>query len=198
MKTITVLALVSVVCLLACNGSTTSQQKTVFNKDFNWSIQVPDGFESVPPEEWYKLQNRGADAIEATYDANIENNATSLFVFRADPLNYFEANYQPFDTTTDGDYLENVRNVNALLYGTFAAQLPNARLDSSSTVETIDGKTFQQFSVVITYPNKMLMECLLYSRLFGKKEFSVNLMTVDKQKQAALLKAFRNSTFKSE
>lgn len=144
------------------------------------------------------MQNKGADAIEKTYDAKVENKAKTIFVFKSDQFNYFESNYQPFDTITDGSYLESFRNVNSLLYGTFEAQMPNVKLDSSSSQEIIDGKAFQTFKVRIAFPNKMVMDFLMYSRLFEDKEFTVNIMTVDNDKQRVLLNAWKNSKFGTE
>jgi hypothetical protein len=198
MRKIFLTLLISSVLFQSCKGQSKSIPKEIVNKDFNWRIQIPEGFESVPAEQWAKMQNKGADAIEKTYNAEVENNAKTIFVFKSDQFNYFESNYQPFDSKTDGDYLENFRNVNNLLYGTFEAQMPNAKLDSTSAQETINGKRFQTFKVTISFPNKMVMDFLMYSRLFENREFTVNIMTVDKEKQRVLLQAWRNSKFGSE
>ena len=186
--------LVFSIVMQSCQGQSAS--KEVFSKEFNWTIKIPAGFESVPTEQWKKLQNKGAAAVEKTYDAKAENHATALFVFRSDQFNYFESNHQPFDVKKDGDYLESFRDVSNMLYGTFEAQMPQAKLDTSYFQETISGKQFHGFKVAITFPNKMVMEWLLYSRLFGNKEFTVNIMTVDKEKQKLLLDAWRQSKFK--
>jgi hypothetical protein len=141
------------------------------------------------------MQTRGAEAIEKTYDAKVENRATTIFVFQSDQLNYFESNYQPFDSETEGDYLESFKNVNKLIYGTFEAQLPQAKLDSSSSSEAINGKVFQTFKVNITIADKSVLEWVMYSRLFGTREFTVNIMTADEEKRKILLNAWRNSKF---
>lgn len=182
-------------CLTSCQAQTKTESKTIYNKDFKWTITIPAGFDTVSAAQWATMQNRGAEAIEKTYDAEVENNARTIFVFRKDQFNYFESNYQPFDTATDGDYLETFRAVNNVLYGTFEAQMKGATLDSSSSTQTISGLLFQTFKVVVTFPNKMKMHWLMYSRLFGKKEFTVNIMTVDRQKEKELLDAWLNSTF---
>jgi len=181
--------------LQSCSGQTQSKKKEVYNKDFNWTITIPENFDTVSVKEWTRLQNKGLDAVEKTYEGKVENIAKTIFVFKNDQLNYFEANYQPFDSTTDGNYLENFRNVNDILYGTFKAQMPDAKLDSASSTEVISGFTFQTFKVTIYFPNKMIMEFWMYSRLFGKREFTVNILTVDKQKQKALFDAWKNSKF---
>ena len=186
------------IIFFSCHGQSGSKPTIVFNKDFHWKIEIPPGFESVPAEEWMKLQNRGTAAIEKTYEGKVENNAKTIFVFKSDQFNYFESNWQPFDSTTDGNYLESFGSVNKIVYTTFETQMPMAKLDSASSQETIDGKLFQVFRTTITIPGKIVLESRMYSRLFGKREFTVNIMTVDKEKQRMLLNAWKNSTFSAK
>src|SRR4051794_14185308 len=95
----TILAFCGILTILySCIGQSNSKKKEIFNKDFDWKIVIPEDFETVTAEEWAKFQNRGAEAIEQTYDEKIENYAKTIFVFRNDQFNYFESNYQPFDT----------------------------------------------------------------------------------------------------
>lgn len=181
--------------LQSCKEQAKSKPRVIVNKDFHWTIEIPDGFEPVPEEQWTKMQNRGADLIEKTYDTKLEISTTILFVYRSGKLNHFEANYQPLDTATDGAHVEVFSDGADLLYGTFEAQMPDATLDSTISQETIDGKVFQKFHVTIEVADKVVMEYLMYSRLFGNKDLTINIMTTDKRKQEALLKAWRNSKF---
>lgn len=181
--------------LSSCKGQPKPEQKTVYNKDFRWTVSIPAGFDTVSADKWAKMQSRGTEAIEKTYDAEVENNSKTIFVFQSDQFNYFESNYQPFDTVREGSYLEGFKEVNNMLYGTFEAQMKGAELDSSSSTQTISGLTFLTFKVVITFPNKMVMNWQMFSRLFGEKEFTVNIITVDKNKEKELLASWLNSKF---
>jgi hypothetical protein len=181
--------------LSSCSGQNKIEKKTIYNKDFKWTIAIPAGFDTVDAKVWAKMQNRGAETIEKTYDVEVENQAKTIFVFRNDQVNYFESNYQPFDTTKDGNYIESFREVNKILYGTFQAQMKDATLDSTSSSLLINGLLFQTFKINITLPNKMVLRMLMYSRLFGKKEFTVNIMTLDRNKEKELLDCWLNSKF---
>lgn len=178
----------------SCNGQTTPK-KEIYNKDFNWTITIPENFENVSAVEWAKMQNKGADAIEKTYNDEVVNQAKTIFVFKSGQLNYFESNYQPFDTAIDGDYLESCKNVNNILYETFITQMPDIKIDSISTVEKIDNLEFQAFKMKIEYPNKMIMNALMFNRLFDNKEFSVNIMYVDDKKGEQMLDSWKKSKF---
>lgn len=183
-----------VITIQSCNGQTTPK-KEVYNKDFNWTVTIPENFQNVSAEEWAKMQNKGADAIEKTYDEKVINQAKTIFVFKNDQLNYFESNYQPFDIAVDGDYLESCKNVNDVLYETFITQMIGIKIDTIRTVEKIDNLEFQTFKMKIEYPNKMVMNLLMYSRLFDKKEFTVNIMYVDNKKGQLMLDAWKESEF---
>src|SRR5687768_4122751 len=99
------LLLSGVIFLTSCAGQSTTQQK-IYNEDFKWTISIPVGFDTVSAARWARLQGRGAEAIEKTYDAKVENNAKTIFIFQKDKFNYFESNYQPYDIARDGDYRE--------------------------------------------------------------------------------------------
>ena len=133
--------------LLACLVLTTQlcYGQTIHNKDFNWTITIPQGFDSVSREQWAKMQNKGAKAVEDTYDKKFVNRAKTIFVFRSDQFNYFESNYQPFDTAKDGNYVEACRAVDNILYETFTTQMSGVKLDTTQTTEMIDGLEFQVF-----------------------------------------------------
>lgn len=149
----------------------------------------------MSPSDWEKLQKRGTDAIEDTYDEVVVNNAKTIFVFKNGDFNYLESNYQPFDEDTDGDFIESCKNVNEVLYETFKAQMANAVVDSSSSVEKIGGLEFQTFKMQIAFPNGMMMRTFMYSRLFDKKEFSVNITYLDDKQGERMINAWTHSTF---
>jgi len=176
-------------------GQSSSDARMFHNNDFNWSIPIPKGFEKVADSSWAKMQDKGAAAIESTYDAKVDNQAKTIFVFKSDQFNYFESNYQPFDTAKDGNYQDVYKNVNDILYGTLKAQMPTAQLDSSYGRENVGGKDFNVFSLDAHINPQFTLHILMYSRLFGKKEFSVNIMYVDPEKGKALLEAWRSSSF---
>src|SRR6202012_2680299 len=110
-------------------------------KDFNWKIIIPPDFQTVNSDDWMKLKNRGAAAVEKTYKQKVIDQTKTIFVFKSDGFNYFEANYQPFDTEKDGSYSKTIKSVNKILYHTFQSQIPNIKIDSASTKTIISNLT---------------------------------------------------------
>lgn len=182
--------------LTGCTGQTKTELKTLYNEDFKWTITIPENFINVSPQEWAKMQNKGIDAVEKTYGEEVINQAKIIFVFKNADFNYMESNYQPFDVEVDGDYLESCIGVKEILYETFKTQIPNAKIDSISSVEKISNLDFQTFKMKIDFPNGMTMHSLMYSRLFDKKEFSVNIMYVDEKQGKKMIEAWTKSKFK--
>ena len=188
------LLLALIIFIQNCNGQKTPKQQ-IHNKEFNWTITIPENFENVSSEDWARMQNKGADAIEKTYEGEVVNRSKTIFVFKSDQLNYFESNHQPFDPRVDGDYLESCKAVDEVLYQTFKTQMPGVRIDTTRTVEKIDNLEFQTLTMKVEYPNKMVLSLLMFSRLFDKREFTVNIMYVDKVQGQKMLDAWRQSKF---
>lgn len=187
-----------IICLIIIFQSCTGQKspkKEIYNKDFKWTITIPENFDTISAVQWAKLQNRGTKAIEKTYDQKIDNKTNTIFVFKSDELNYFESNYQPFDTLKDGNYLKSCQSVNEVLYHTFMTQMKGVTVDTATSTEKIDNLEFQTLKMNVTYPNNMVLHIFMYSRLFHKKEFSVNIMYVNKEKGELMLGSWKQSKF---
>ena len=182
--------------LSGCRTKTDSPPQTLHNKDFNWTITIPEEFASVSPGDWAKLQNRGAEAIENTYGEKVENQATTIFVFKSGDYNYLESNYQSFDPAQDGDYRESCKGVNEIVYETFKSQIPAAKIDSASSVERIGGLDFHTFKIVLDLPNGTKIHSYMYNRLFGKRDFSLNITYVDENAGGKMREAWFGSKFR--
>ncbi|MEX1240080.1 MAG: hypothetical protein WEB30_10195 [Cyclobacteriaceae bacterium] len=184
------------VILSGCKTKTDSNLQTFHNEDFKWTITIPEKFTTVSPDEWGKLQNKGAQAVEKTYSEKVENQSTAIFVFKNGEYNYLESNYQQFDPEVDGDYRESCKVVNEIVYETFRTQIPNAKIDSASFVEKISGLDFHTFKVALDLPNGMKIHTFTYNRLFGNKDFAINITYVDEEAGERMKEAWFGSKFK--
>ncbi|WP_428225175.1 hypothetical protein [Flavobacterium sp.] len=193
-KLISLLFVIIILCQ-SCKGQNNTEKKELYNKEFKWKIAIPENFESVTEQDWLKLQNKGSDAIEKTFGEEIVNNAKTIFVFKSDKFNYFESNCQPFDMEIDGDYFESFKSVNEVLLETYKSQMPGAIIDTLTTKEKINKYDFYVSKTKITFPNKMILTTVMYSRLFDKKEFTVNIMYIDEKKGKSMIESWKNSTF---
>ena len=194
-RTTLALATICLAMITSCKAQPKTAPGEYYSKEFNWRVTIPAGFEPVPDTTWARMQNKGAAAMEQTVGGKIENHAKTIFVFRQDQFDYFESNYQPFDSASGVDYQEQSRTVGDVVYQTFQAQIPNATMDSSYTTELIGGLTFYLFSMDVHINPQATLHMRMYSRLFATKEFSVNIMYVDPNKGKPMQDAWRKSTF---
>jgi hypothetical protein len=191
----TLLWMFVITALSGCKVQPDSRPQQYHNKEFNWTINIPENFASVSTEEWAKLQNRGLEAVEKTYGEEVNNQTTTIFVFKNGDFNYLESNYQPFDPEADGDYLESCKGVQEIVFETFRSQMPKARIDTASSVERVSGLEFQTFKINLDLPNGRQMKLLMYSRLFGRNEFSVNITYMDEEQGEKMMEAWLGSEF---
>ena len=82
-----------------------------------------------------------------------------------------------------------------MIYQTFEAQIPGAKLDSISTIQKVSGLEFRRFDISIDFPNNMKMKTIGFSRLFGNKEFTMNITFVDEKIGKKMIDAFLSSKF---
>ena len=169
--------------------------KQFYSKEFNWRIDIPDGFTTVSAQKAEETDAKGKLALEKTLGQPIENKAIDIFRFQRDKQNYFQANYQPYDERKDGKYRKNLGMLHKVVYQTFATQFPTVKIDSVTTTETISGIKFVAYKMSINIPNKGTMEMYMYSHLFGKKDFTVTIICRDEKVGQDILAAWRGSKF---
>lgn len=201
MKKILPLLILALLLITSCKTRDNNKDKIAaktkefHNKDFNWTIAIPEGFKEVPPEEWAKMQNRGANVMKKTMGQEIDMTINkNIFIFQHGRTNYFEASQQAFDSAVDGDYREMFHAINDITYTSLHGET-GASIDTSYGKETIDNLEFQTFKLKMKLDNSNSYNVLMFSRLFGKKDFCVNIMYVDEKIGQQMLQAMRSSKF---
>jgi hypothetical protein len=195
MKFLTILFLLALVAISTSKAQDTTKIKQFYSKDFNWTITIPPNFDTVSIADWNRFKNKGAEAVEKTYDQKITDKTITIFVFRSGMANYFEANYQPFDAKKDGNYKWLNKNVDAVLYHTLATQIPGSVIDSATTITAVGKVSFDAFILRATLPNGVVFSIYSFSRLFGKRDFTVNIMFINNDKGNVMLDAWKKSVF---
>lgn len=156
---------------------------------------MPDEFTDVSVEELTRLRGRGMDAVEDTYGETFVNQATTIFFVESGEMNSLEVNYQPFDPAIDGDYDSTWKAIDDMLVEILKTRLPNDTVHHATRTEEIDGLTFHVSESTMKLPDDRVLTMLLFSRLFDRYEFSVNVIFADKKKGELLLRALRASDF---
>ena len=196
MKKALIILLVDI--LSSCQGQNNHTPKTTHTfEDFGWTITIPEGFDPVGEDEWSKIEERGLEAIEDTYGEEITELAKNVFVYRNSTFNLFQANYQNYDEDIDGDFKETSAMVNQMVYETFYSQMPDASIDTSSSIKTISGREFKGFEVKVVMPNGIKMHINMYSTYFREigKQMTMNITSVEPEVHKVMLESFYSSKF---
>jgi hypothetical protein len=189
------LAFTSLLLLASCEDKVTTQDAVIDMPLFNWHMKIPDGFEKETQAEWDEIKAKGTEVIEESMDEKIEGEVETIMVFKKDDSNYFDANYQDYDSLDSGGYLQSCKNVNEVIYETFLAQMVDLQIDSSSTTVMIDGLEFQQFNIVVQFPSDVKLTTHMYSRLFNDTELAINIMYQDAEYGQQMVDAWMTSSF---
>lgn len=178
-----------------CEGFNNSKARLSYIDDFKWTLEIPENFSRVSKDKWNEIVEVGKLGVEKSFDTEIVNEATTIFIYKNGEFNTYESNYQPFNIETDGDYIESNNFVNIIMYQTFESQIPNAKMDSISSTQNIDGLEFHRFDININFPNGTIMKTIGFSRLFEKKELTINITYIDEKIGKKMMKSFENSKF---
>ena len=181
--------------IVGCQNRYTSQPENKTIEQFGWTITIPKNFRFLDDNEWGKIEKKGEAAIEKTFDAELINEAKTIFAYKNGQLNTLESNWQPFNMEIDGDYISSCYEVNAMVFQTMEAQIPNVKIDSSSSIQKIDGLDFHRFDMKIDLPNGIKMTTVGLNRLFGKKDLTINITYVDKKVGDVMLASVLKSKF---
>lgn len=169
-------------------------------KPLGWTIELPKGYSLISEEEGQRVQDKGVKMIEATYDTDLEDvlePTTTLFMLKNGPTNYMEANLQAFDPAKDGDFNEVNREVSGIILQTFKDQMPKAaKVEMSVSNEVVGGKKFFVAHYIIMLPGSIKLDMFMYSRLFAKKNLTINIMYLDNEQGKILMNSLRSSVFK--
>lgn len=189
--------------LLFISLSSTSQNKNtddtspryLFNKELNWKIAIPEGFNNYSQEVWNEVIERGYPLMEQTAGQKIEEHPKMIFLLKADEYNVLEANKLPFNPKKEGEYAQATRRADDQLYLVYKQQMPAAKIDTSYAMDKIDDLEFYLFKLKVVMPSGVIYNVHEYSRPFGDKTLCVNIIFIDDAKGKLMSEALHNSTF---
>ena len=184
-----------IIIIFSTSKSSCQDLKQLYSEEFNWRMNVPEGFTTVTKEKSAELDAKGKIALEKTLGQTIENNSIDIFRVQLDKQNYFQANYQPHDEKLNPDYLGNLSLLHKTIYQTFITQIPGVEIDSSTTTEYISKIKFVTYKMSMNIQNKATLNMYMFSSLFGKKDLTVSIVFLNEKAGRELLEAWRKSTF---
>jgi hypothetical protein len=169
--------------------------ETYESKEIGWSIEIPKDWKIISKDKVEAHDEKGKNAIEKSTGLEIDTKALKhLISFQKDQFNMFTSTSEPFKEEFPGEYQQNSKALNEILYNTFVDQ--GIKTDSASGKETIQGLEFNTFYTTIYAPNgKVILNQILYSRLINGYDFGVTINYNNEQDKKTMIDALKKSKF---
>lgn len=160
---------------------------------------IPDNFELISAKEKDRQLNIGKEKINDLYNSDIDlTDIGDPQIFTSNKTNYFLLNVQKFDSIedTNNNYLSLVNQTNSAVLETYKRGFPDAKIESNTSSENIDGISFIKYVLKVTVSKKTTMYVISYNHLFKDKDFIFSIIFTDVEKGEEVLRKFRKSKFK--
>ncbi|HYV95517.1 MAG TPA: hypothetical protein VE978_27325 [Chitinophagales bacterium] len=165
------------------------------SNEIGWTIEIPKGWTIISKDKAEANDQKGKDAIEKVSKTEIDTKTLKhLISFQKNQFNIFASTSEPFTEDFPGEYEQNNRALNELIYEAYINQ--GIRTDSSSGKETIQGLEFHTFYTTIYAPDgKVILHQILHSRLINGFDFGVNINYNNEEDKKTMVDAWENSMF---
>jgi hypothetical protein len=169
--------------------------ETYESEEIGWSIEIPKDWEIVSKDKVEAQDEKGKSAIKKSTGLEIDTKALKhLISFQKNQFNIFASTSEPFKEEFPGEYQQNNKAINEILYNTFVDQ--GIKADSASGKDTIQGLEFNTFYTTIYGPDgKVILNQILYSRLINGYDFGVNINYNNDQDKKTMIDVWEKSKF---
>ncbi|TDG37620.1 hypothetical protein EZJ43_00545 [Pedobacter changchengzhani] len=165
------------------------------SKEIGWSIKIPDGWDIISTDKMQVTAEIGKDAIEKTSGTKVDmSSLKNLISFKKNQFNLFSSTSQPFKEAYPGEYLENVKDLNKVIFDTYRSK--GIDVDSLSGNAVIGGLAFKTFEIkLFSKDKKRILNQIMFSRLINGFDFGVNINFNNETDRDMMLKAWKESNF---
>lgn len=165
------------------------------SKEIGWAIEIPKGWKITSKDKAEANDEKGKSIIEKSSGLQIDMRALKhLISFQKDQFNNFSSTSEPVKEEFAGEYQQNSKALNGIIYNAFVDQ--GIKADSASGKETIQGLEFNTFYTTIYAPDgKVILNQILYSRLINGYDFGININYNNEQDKKTMIDAWENSKF---
>ena len=183
--------------LLLTKGLLSQQSEKKYSfRQVSWTITLPDDFTVVDSADDSGRKERGKKAIEDANGIKADvSTTTTLISATKNTYNYFNSTITPFDITIDESYLSNNKELKNMVYKTMSEKMPDGKIDSISTTQTIDGLTFDKYSLTINIPGKVSFSMILLTKLYKGYDFGITYLYLDDKTREQIDTMLKNSKF---
>lgn len=182
--------------LITAYGQAQTGDTLIRIKQLGWSLRLPKSFVLVSDKENQELTDKGKSAIEKSTDIQVDmTGLVTLLSASQGEFNYISATIQAFNPEEDGDYLEVNEGVKAMLHKTLVDQMPGGKVDTSTTLQVIDGLEFSRFNADISIEGKKILTMVMLFKLYKGYDFGITYVYIDEKARQMIETMLKNSKF---
>ena len=165
-------------------------------KEVGWTIVLPLDFTTIDSLDDANRNERGKKSMEDANRITADISQTKTLISATkNTYNYFNSTVTPFDPLTDGNYETSVKYIKDIVYKTYFDKMTDAKIDSSTTIVTIDGLSFDQFQVTVHVNDKLLFDMFLLTKFYKGYSFGISYLCLDLATKQQIESMLRTSKF---
>ena len=197
MKFFKIFFLVFLTTIFNCSAQNFSNEEFQI-ANWSWKLSVPDFLTAYDQQEWKKVQNRGKEAVEDTYNLDLKNKVQTIFIYQAKDSSLFEATIEKFNIEKTPDYIASCLWNNDFMYDFLTKNAPEAQLDTTISVVNVDHIDFQAINLKLSFPDGTVRSSFILRSLFDDMELTVSVIYNNDKSLEKILEVFKKSKFKKE
>jgi hypothetical protein len=172
-----------------------SDKKYTF-KEVGWTLTIPADFKVLDSTENALMVEQGLKVIGETNEMKAGPSKTRYLISATkNATNYFCSTITVFGSGKESNYKVFNQSVNDLLYNSFLGINPDAKIDTFSTEEKIDGLTFAKFHLTVSIDTSTLFNLFLVSKHYMGYALSISYLYSDDKTKEQIEAMLRNSKF---
>jgi hypothetical protein len=148
-------------------------------KEVGWTVTIPTDFKTIDSAAIAALNEKGKKALDDANKVKTDISGTTTLITAMKGNNYFSGTLTAFTPKGNGDYAAAFDKVKDMLYATFVAKMPGAKLDTSSTTVVLDGLKFAKFYIGLTRGGKRVFKMFVLGKNYRGYDFSITYMYLD-------------------
>ena len=191
-----------IVLLCVVVTSQAQESRDYIISDIGWKITIPLDFtlydfidqarnmqEPSGTSDEYGSGDEYGNSMDAFFSQ------TNIIAIR-DRFNYFNITTTPFDPEEDGSWENAMQSWKNEAYKNMVKIVDKERMDTSSSMEYIDGMLFNKFHISVCLDNDVKLDMFLMNKLYRGFDCSITYLSLDNEARQQIELMLRSSRFK--
>jgi hypothetical protein len=186
----------SLLSLLVTTSYSQQESHDYFFEEVGWTITLPYDFSLLDLND-YSIDMRGENQpMEEENEMATDIISTqTMFIAIKDRFNHFNVVITPFDPHEDGSWEKANQLLKDNTYKTMMKITGSEKLDTTSSIEYIDGLPFQKFHISVIINKDVTVDMFLLSGLYKGYDFSMTCLSINDETKKQIELMLRSSRF---